>query len=158
MKRLYVFRHAKTEEAGLFGSDFKRNLKERGQEDARKISRHLLENKHIPGIILCSTANRTMQTCEIFVKESGYKGELKHLENLYHASASGILDIIAEHAEDYDRIMVIGHNMGISQLANTLCKSGCEELPTSGVAIIDFRDIIEPYLGELKALITPKNI
>jgi phosphohistidine phosphatase len=158
MIQLFLFRHAKTEEAGLLGLDFKRNLKERGKSDAKKISQYLDEHHKHPQLVLCSTANRTMQTCEIYLQTVDFQGEVVHLENLYHASSSGILDIIKEHQGSHERIMVIGHNMGISQLANMLCTSGCEELPTAGVAIIQFESDIEPYAGKLEAYITPKDI
>jgi phosphohistidine phosphatase len=158
MKQLFLFRHAKTEEVGLLGSDFKRNLKEKGREDAKKISQYLDQREAHPQLILCSTANRTMQTCEIYLDNVGFEGEVKYLEGLYHASASSILDTINEHIAAYDRVMVIGHNMGISQLADMLCNGGCEELPTAGVVVIRFDEVIEPYIGELKAYITPKNL
>ncbi len=158
MKQIILFRHSKTEERSLMGSDFKRDLKERGREDAKKVSLYLVDKERLPDLVLCSTANRTRQTCEIFTKTTGYDGELSYIEELYHASATGLLDIIQEHVAENERVMLVGHNMGISQLANLLCKDGCEELPTSGIAIIDFKNKIEPHHGDLKTFITPKTI
>jgi phosphohistidine phosphatase len=158
MKQIILFRHAKTEERSLLGSDFKRDLKDKGKEDAKKVSKFFDSRLRHPEIVLCSTANRTSQTFEIFKKTTGYEGETLYMEELYHSSSSGILDIIQQHIPTHDRIMVVGHNMGISQLAGLLCKNGCEELPTSGIAVIEFLDKVEPYEGELKTFITPKTI
>jgi len=158
MKQIIFMRHAKTEERSLMGADFERNLKERGKEDAKKISLFLQKRAYLPEIILCSPANRTRQTCDLFLKTTHYKGEVKYLENLYHSEASGILEMIKEYSDEHQSIMMIGHNMGISQLANVLCKEGCEELPTAGIVVIEFDSTIELYTGVLKLYMTPKAI
>jgi phosphohistidine phosphatase len=116
------------------------------------------EHYEQPELILCSTANRTMQTSSIYSENSQFKGKLLELPELYHAPASDILDIVLPYTPKYTRIMVIGHNMGISQLANMLSGTGCEELPTAGIAILDFENDIEPYKGQLKAFLTPGTI
>jgi phosphohistidine phosphatase len=158
MKQLIIFRHAKTEEKSSSGADFDRNLKEKGREDAKKMGLYFPQHFGQPELILCSTANRAMQTSAIYRESSQFKGKLLELPGLYHASASELLDIVLPYTQMYNHIMLIGHNMGISQLANMLSASGCEELPTAGIAVLDFENGIEPYKGQLKAFITPKTI
>ncbi len=158
MKQLFLFRHAKTEERSLTGTDFARNLMERGKDDAKKVSHYLQKQGNLPELVLYSSANRTTQTFDIFYGTTTFGGEVIKLEELYHASASTILDTIEKYSRDYKNMMVIGHNMGISQLANMLCKDGCEELPTAGIAIIEFKENIQSAKGTLKAFITPKTI
>jgi phosphohistidine phosphatase len=157
MKQLILFRHAKTEENSSSGEDFDRNLLDRGKEDAKKIGLFFKAHHDLPLLVLCSNANRTVQTFTIFGEVTDFETSPAYLQSLYHASPSQILDVISDHGEECSRIMVVGHNMGISQLADILCERGCEELPTAGMAIIEFKEKIELYKGKLKAFITPKN-
>lgn len=158
MKQLILFRHAKTEEKSDSGEDFDRNLLDRGQADAKKMAMFFKQQHDMPALVLCSSATRTVQTFNIFNEVTAFDGSALYLPSLYHASPGQILDVISEHNQDSGPVMVIGHNMGISQLAGILCERGCEELPTAGMAIIEFKEKIELYKGELKAFITPKHI
>lgn len=158
MKRIYLLRHAKTEPIGLLNSDFSRNLIEKGWEDIEKVSQYFQNKYQNPDLIIHSNANRTTQTATQFSKNIGFKGPLKSNEDLFHATSSEILDIIQSEINHFNNIMIVGHNFGISHLALSLSSSGCEELSTCGMAIIDFNNNIELYQGVLVEYIKPKLI
>jgi len=158
MSELILLRHAKAEEHSLMRPDFKRHLRERGREDSRNMAAHLRKLNIMPDMILCSTANRTRETLEIFINVLDYQGKVEYLESIYHASAPQLLDIVTPYVKNSSRLMLVGHNMGISNMADRLCKQGCQELPTCGIAIVGFSRQIEPYQCELKMYLTPKTI
>ena len=67
MKTLLLVRHAKScWENNL--PDFDRPLNKRGIKDANLVSNALMDSNINPNIILCSAANRTRLTADIFVK------------------------------------------------------------------------------------------
>ncbi len=157
MKTLILVRHAKTEPQSFFKPDFDRNLIDKGKSDIVKVALKLSQLNIKPDVILCSSANRTKQTLELLLKTLDVKTEVVETEKLYHASASEILDVLNNYNQ-YSSIMVIGHNFGISILANLLSNTGAEEMPTSGIHILEFENTIEPYIGKLVHSVRPKHL
>jgi phosphohistidine phosphatase len=158
MKTLILLRHAKSEDPSLLKSDFKRNLKKRGINDIHLIAQEFAKLNFIPNIVLCSTANRTKETLAEFQSEIKSNFKVTFLEDLYHATASTILEIIQNNEDQGDTIMLVGHNFGISVLANYLGTEACEELPTSGLVVFQFENTIKAGEGKRKYFLTPKSI
>ncbi|MBL7836582.1 MAG: histidine phosphatase family protein [Bacteroidetes bacterium] len=158
MKTLVLLRHAKTEGQSLIKSDFDRQLTDVGKARQLKISEKLISLGVQPGIILCSPAKRTKETLDELLSATKWSAPVHFIDSLYHASASEILNTIKSFETDNSSLMVIGHNFGISNLANLLSQSGAEEMPTSGVHIITFESDIDLYQGILKHSLRPKNI
>lgn len=158
MKTLILLRHAKSEDPDLAESDFKRHLKNKGKQDILQVAEKSIHADYVPDLILCSTANRTRETLELYASLLKLKPEIHYTDSLYHASAFEIMDIVLTHAEQADTIMVVGHNMGLSVLASQLSDSGCPELPTSGMVIFNFDGAVEPGLGKLLHFFSPKTL
>lgn len=158
MKTILLLRHAKSEDPGLIQPDFKRHLKERGIKDIIKVTEHFIDFGIMPEKILCSTANRTKETLHEFLQISKSPADVQLMDELYHASASTIFDCVAPEFEKHETIMVVGHNFGISQLADFLSETGCQELPTSGLVILDFDSLFEPGQGKIRHFISPKTL
>lgn len=127
-KTLYLLRHAKAEGAQPHQEDHLRKLAARGLSDAALIGAFLVGQGVQLDRILCSTAVRTAET--LVKLEEAYRHTLpvKYSDKLYHASANEILAQVALVDEQVARLMVIGHNPGLHQLAVTLAKSGEEPL------------------------------
>ncbi|MEZ4805162.1 MAG: histidine phosphatase family protein [Bacteroidia bacterium] len=158
MKTLILLRHGKSEDPSLLKSDFKRGLKQKGIDDIEKVCHHFKALGYSPDKVLCSTARRTRETFDEFSKHYPSSIPVEYIDNLYHASASKILEYINKNIYTLDCLMVVGHNFGISKLAEYLCIGGCEDLSTSGMVIIQFDDLIEPGLGTKLHYIKPKLI
>lgn len=158
MKTLILLRHAKSELPALSQSDFDRRLSDKGKIDIVKVSAafNLLELQ--PDIILCSSAVRTRETLSAFVKVTELKSPVKFLEQLYHASASEILSVVNDFAIDHHTILVVGHNFGISTLADKLSKNGAEQMSTSAIHVLNFENDIVPYQGVLTHSLTHKSL
>jgi phosphohistidine phosphatase len=149
MRRLMLLRHAKTETDAPSGKDHDRRLDDRGRSDAADIGSWMVRHGHVPDLVLVSTAVRAMQTWNIVHGEmkAGPQPLVANLPELYGAGPAQLLQIIhAVEAEDPKRLLVIGHNPGLHELALALIGSGDatgrkalgENLPTSGLTLIDF--------------------
>ncbi len=143
MKTLTILRHAKSSwsDAGL--SDFDRPLNRRGERDAPRIGERMAESGLRPALILSSPAERALTTAKIVAAKLNYPREFLEKERaLYHASLDTLLDIIAAQEDRVNNLMLVGHNPGMTQLANHLLPGIMNNLPTAGTLTveIDTRD------------------
>jgi phosphohistidine phosphatase len=150
MRRLMLLRHAKTENDAPSGRDRGRRLDQRGRNDAAEIGGWIARHPPFPDHVLVSPAARAHQTWEIAwaaMKDSAPQPEVELLPELYGAYPSQLLQTIRmASATDPQRLMVVGHNPGMHELALALAGSGdaaglralAHNLPTSGLAIFDF--------------------
>jgi phosphohistidine phosphatase len=154
MRRLMLLRHAKTEHDAPSGHDQDRRLDERGRLDAAAIGTWIGQHPPFPDAVLVSTAVRAQQTWEIArdalkdaVRERPPRPQVELLDELYGAELTQLLRIIRmAEVSDPARLMLIGHNPGMHELALMLAGSGDaaakkaleHNLPTAGLAILDF--------------------
>jgi phosphohistidine phosphatase len=150
MRRLLLLRHAKTEHDAPSGHDQDRRLDDRGRRDAAEIGGWIGRHPPVPDFVLISAAVRTRQTWEIAreaMKRQVPQPQVEILPELYGADLSQLLQTIhAASAADPQRLMIIGHNPGMHELALALTGGGdaaghkalAENLPTSGLAVFDF--------------------
>jgi phosphohistidine phosphatase len=151
MRRLMLLRHAKTEHDAPTGHDQDRRLDERGRLDAAAIGTWIGRHPPLPDAVLVSTAVRAQQTWEIAMKDAARDQppppKVELLDELYGAEPAQLLRIIRlAGVADPARLMLIGHNPGMHELALMLAGSGDaaakksleDNLPTAGLAILDF--------------------
>ena len=153
MRRLMLLRHAKTEHDAPSGHDQDRRLDERGRLDAAAIGTWIGQHPPFPDTVLVSTAVRAQQTWEIArdaMKDACGtvpQPQVELLDELYGAEPTQLLRIIRmAEVTDPARLMLVGHNPGMHELALMLAGSGDaaakksleDNLPTSGLAILDF--------------------
>ncbi|MEM8771033.1 MAG: histidine phosphatase family protein [Pseudomonadota bacterium] len=172
MKRLTLFRHAKTLPAAPGQDDFDRALAERGESDAAMIGRKEAALGAAPDLILCSTAQRTRQTCAVFLNALQAKPEVKYDDDLYLASPKAMLGAARRADPAHDHVMIIAHNPGLHMLAISLidpARSHGEtvaavgaKFPTGAIASFAF-DIdewrrLKERTGALQRYSTPKAL
>jgi phosphohistidine phosphatase len=168
MRRLILLRHAKTERDAPSGRDQDRRLDERGIRDGAEIGRWLALHDYRPDLALVSTATRTQETWEL-VRAALPSTRVKHMPELYGADPSELLRVIhSMTATDPQRLLIIAHNPGLHELALALIAGGDpagrhaldSNLPTSGVAVIDFAtdewDNVGFRSGRLERFASPK--
>ena len=142
MKTLILIRHAKAEEHSLSKSDFFRDLQPKGIERAKRIAASLSNKIKVDNktLVISSTANRAIQTAEIFCPILQYPtSEIQQTENIYEAHFTEILNVINAVDDQYEQVLVFGHNPGLSNLTNYLSHSEVE-LATSNAAILKLED------------------
>jgi phosphohistidine phosphatase len=137
MKRIILVRHAKSSwEYNV--SDFERPLKPRGFKDINVISKEFI-NKLSPDLILSSDALRAKTTAEIFVSNIYIDlNEIIFNHNLYDFSGTDLLNIIKQCGNSVNELMVFGHNNAITNFVNSFGDKIIDNVPTSGVVIIEF--------------------
>jgi len=172
MRRLMLLRHAKTENDAPSGRDQDRRLDNRGRHDAAEIGSWIGRNPPFPSLVLVSHAVRALQTWEIAweaMKELVPEPEVELMAELYGADISQLLETIRSvSVADPERLMIVGHNPGMHELAIALAGSGdaagrgalADNLPTAGLAILDF-DIddwadVGLRRGRLELFVSPK--
>jgi phosphohistidine phosphatase len=150
MRRLMLLRHAKTETNAPSGRDQDRRLDDRGRRDAAEIGGWIARHPPFPDLVLVSPAVRAHQTWEVAwqaMKDFVPEPRVELVPELYGAGPSQLLQIVREASvADPRRLMLVGHNPGMHELALALGGSGdvagrkalADNLPTSGLAIFDF--------------------
>ncbi len=172
MRRLMLLRHAKTENDAPSGRDLDRRLDNRGRQDAADIGGWIGRHPPFPDSVLVSHAIRAHQTWEIAweaMKDLVPEPQVELVPELYGADPAQLLQIIRAASEtDPRRLMLVGHNPGMHELALVLAGSGdaagrkalADNLPTSGLAIFDFA--IDDWTdvafrrGRLELFVSPK--
>src|ERR1700737_3072587 len=146
MRRLMLLRHAKTEHAGRWGRERGRRLDQRADGDATEIGGWIGRHPPFPDSVLVSHAIRAHQTWDIAweaMKDRVRAPQVEILPELYGADAAQLLQTIREQsAADPKRLMLVGHNPGMHELALALASSGdaagrkalADNLPTSALA------------------------
>ncbi|WP_407151540.1 SixA phosphatase family protein [Bradyrhizobium sp. ORS 86] len=172
MRRLLLLRHAKTETDAPSGRDKDRRLDHRGHRDAAEIGGWIAHHPPFPDRVFVSPAVRAAQTWEIVheaMKGLAPQPKVEFLPELYGADPTQLLTTIRmASVTDPKRLMLVGHNPGMHELALTLTGSGedaarralSDNLPTSGLAIFDFAtndwDEVSFRRGKLVLFVSPK--
>ena len=142
MVELILMRHGKAVASSPAG-DHARSLSSRGLDEAGKAGAELLR-LGLPDFALVSDARRTRETFDRVVDVAARPIAHRFEPDLYAASPRAILAAIAAAPPDCRRLLVIGHNPGIGDLARELCAADDSDLatamdahfPTSALALI----------------------
>lgn len=157
MRQLILLRHAHAESAASGQDDLERPLSETGLAEARAAGDWLREHGLQPDRVLSSSALRTRQTLTAL----GDIGAAEvHEDASIYAASPGILVALADANRDAERLLLVGHNPGLEQLA-ALMHSGqtgdYRGMPPGGVAVLTMPvDVnIEPGIATLSAFWWP---
>jgi phosphohistidine phosphatase len=137
-KRIALLRHAKSAYTNPSLADHDRPLNKRGERDAPTMAKRLIATGWRPSMILTSTARRARQTARIIAREIGYPIEFIQSEpDLYLASPGTILSLIAKQDNRCNEIIICAHNPGITHVANALCGTTIDNVPTCGMVLVE---------------------
>ncbi len=114
--KLHLLRHAKTEQFSPTGKDFDRELMERGRKQSAQLNQFLSNQDLKNTVVLCSSSARTKETLSFIT--ANFKEENCFFEkDLYLCSVKTFLEILWK-MDDGNDLFIVGHNFGISDLAN----------------------------------------
>lgn len=137
MRQLILVRHAKSSWDNPELDDFERPLNKRGKRDAPFMAKLLAEKKIKPDLILSSPSVRTKLTAIEFAKNLKVPdNKIIWNEMLYLASSAKLLKFIADFDDSIRIGLLVGHNPGLTDLQNFLCKEEIDNIPTCGVVIM----------------------
>jgi phosphohistidine phosphatase len=99
-----------------------------------------MELKLIPTLLLASSARRAQQTADIVARELGVAARnARSEESLYLAPAADILRLVHTTGPRIPHLMIVGHNPGISEVANLFAPALItEDLATAAVCTLTF--------------------
>ena len=138
MKTLILLRHAKASWDQPELSDLERPLKEKGHRQAEKMSAHLREALPAPEHIFCSSSTRTRETLPPFLKAWGLKAkQVSFLDELYLADEQVLLEFVKALPPQLNRVLLLGHNPGLTDLINQL-NVRLDNLPTGSAVCFNF--------------------
>ncbi|MGB5720050.1 MAG: histidine phosphatase family protein [Woeseiaceae bacterium] len=138
MKILTLVRHAKSSWSDSALSDRMRPLNKRGEHDAPAMGRRIAEHGIRPSLIVTSPANRAWTTAKIIAQEISYPLEfLQREDSLYLASLDEFLDVLVAQDNEFNSMMLVGHNPGMTDFANFLSPGLTQNLPTAGVVSVE---------------------
>jgi len=144
---LTLLRHAKASRDEPESGDIGRALTGRGRRNADAVGQWMASAKHLPELVLCSTATRTRETLELVLPHlATAKPKVSYADRLYLAGPLTLLKTLHESPKRTHHLMLIGHNPGLHALALDLVADGPQDriaalgrkLPTSGLVAISF--------------------
>jgi phosphohistidine phosphatase len=145
MLTLMLLRHAKAEVGRPMLADKDRSLAERGRDDAARMGERLVRDGLVPDRVLCSTARRTRETWALVSAELGTLVPADFEPAIYEATTARLLTVIRRAPVDAKRLLLIGHNPALEDLANDFVREAetgaaarlAEKYPTSGLAVLE---------------------
>lgn len=174
--RILLLRHAKSswDNPGL--RDHDRPLALRGERAAPAMGAHFAGTDLRVDRIVSSTATRAWSTARLFQASFDNQIPLTSRRDLYHAGPNDLLAIAMEEASmnDAARIMLVGHNPGMHDLALFLCGEGephevarlrakfptgaMAEFDLPGLPIADVQPRSKSQAGRLLHFVRPKDL
>jgi phosphohistidine phosphatase len=94
---------------------------------AVRLARHLAGRGFRPGVVLCSSARRAVETLAPLRPRLPHDSTVCIEREIYLAGPSRLLERIGDVDERCTELLVIAHNPGLSELARLLCGSGPPE-------------------------------
>jgi phosphohistidine phosphatase len=140
MLRLTLVRHAQAQPGRSDQEDWDRTLEASGERDARIMGQRLSSAGARPDRILSSPAVRAVTTASLLARELNVPGRLiRKDERLYLADARTLLAAVQELGGDAARLMLVGHNPGLTEFADALSSErSIDNLPTCSTYSLDF--------------------
>jgi phosphohistidine phosphatase len=161
MRRLILFRHAKTEADAPSGQDFDRRLTERGHSDAALMARVLADQGFSPDKVLVSAAARAQETWAA-MSAAFPEAEAETQARLYLAPAEVLIQAAEDEAEA-DTVLIVAHNPGLHDAALRLSRGARsagdkrrrleEGLPTATAAVF----ALDGAAATLEAVLRPSD-
>lgn len=171
MKRLALFRHAKSDWNDARLRDFDRPLNQRGRTGAALMGLHIRDYGVDWQRIIASPAVRVTQTIELGSEAAGHTPPVIWDRRIYLASSPTLMELLREQDEQADAIIMVGHNPGLEDLIFDLVPDDGEsplrdevedKFPTAAFAVlelaIDAWSEIDDGCARLVHLMRPRDL
>ncbi len=133
MKTLLLMRHAKSSWDDPRQADVDRPLNARGERDAPRMGRFLVEAGFAPDQIVTSGAVRARTTSMMVAEACDLGEQVTVTHDLYHADVSEWQATLGGLRSDWNCVLCVGHNPGIEEFIGILT-SQYVRMPTAAIA------------------------
>jgi phosphohistidine phosphatase len=170
MRRLILFRHAKSDWSEDGRDDHDRGLSPRGRRAAGPMGAWLAGRGFRPDLVLCSPAWRARATWELAKAAFTPPPNVRYEPDIYLASPDVLLQQVRATPADVQTLMIVGHNPGLEQFVETLASTGdpearralSEKFPTAAIAVLDAPvddwARLAAESGRLDRFVTPRSL
>ncbi|MEM6523445.1 MAG: histidine phosphatase family protein [Bacteroidota bacterium] len=139
MKKLYLLRHARTLEKTGEQKDIDRELNSIGLQNSTRMGINFNNKKEEFDIIITSSAVRAKTTASLIAEQIAYNTSKIHInEEIYEASIRSLLKVVNQLKDEWDSVLIVGHNPSITYLSEYLTSEEIGDMTTCGVAKIKF--------------------
>ena len=168
MRRLMLLRHAKSDWSQPGARDHDRPLNARGRKAAPKVGAYMARHDLVPDLILASTATRVRETLDLVLGGLDAAPRIVSEPRIYEAEPDTLMQVIRAAPRAAERLLLVGHNPGLAELAALLVATGKAEtrarlaakFPTAALAVIDFTfddwKKLREKSGRLERFIVPR--
>ena len=162
-KELLLVRHADARAAESGQRDAERELSPRGYQDATRLGHYLYQQQQNVDFLLISTAQRAQRTAEIIAEQMHYgPHKIQLLDKLYQASVRSMLEVINGQADEFDCLMVVGHNPTLTYLAEYLTGEAVNSMEAGGLLVLGLTANswaeVTQQSAVVKAYVTPDQL
>ena len=160
MKNLILIRHGKSSwNAPLL--DYERPLTDRGIRDAHLISQSAISILPKSFTIYSSSAKRASETAIIFAQNFSFPLEsIQFEESLYTFDVYQLEHIVRNINNEYETVILFGHNAAITNFVNKFGDVYIENVPTSGLIsfMFDCSTWNEIMKGRITNVLFPRDL
>lgn len=149
IRHLYLLRHARTQEFQDSQSDFDRELTGIGLQNSTRMGIYLNSKKTEFQIIICSPALRAKTTAELIAEQLKRDPETIYFnDEIYEASVRTLLDVINKFKNEWNSVLLVGHNPSITYLAEYLTGEAIGNITPCGLVELKFEGLDWQMIGE----------
>lgn len=138
MKQVMVMRHGHAEWGGGAntgaGGDHARHLSDKGREDAKALGQYMAGEGLAPGLIYCSSAQRTRETLDFILpaleQKRGHEPRVLTEKGLYNADERALLSFTVAALPDAGSLLLLAHNPGVHGFAMGLLSEVADGVET----------------------------
>ena len=135
MKRLFLLRHG---EASFSADlDFDRTLTPKGKGKVSHVAARLNELAPEIGKVYCSPAQRTKETASIVAERVLIKNQ-EYVRSIYDGDLQDLMDILENTPQDFNEVLIVGHNPLISLFAANLSDGEYLNMQPGDLIYIEF--------------------
>jgi phosphohistidine phosphatase len=160
MKNLILIRHAKSSwDAPLEDKD--RPLSKRGIYDAHLMAGKVNDLLPKSYIVWSSTAKRAKNTAYIFAENLSIPIEnIDFKDDLYTFDVQGLENAIKNCNNQFDNLILFGHNDAITNFVNIFGNRAVDNVPTAGFVSLSFEenDWKEIRKGKIEKVLFPSHL
>lgn len=120
-------------------------------------------------LAICSPARRAAETAKFLKEGLGSPVDPRFDERVYEARPEDLLQLLRRAEDEIDRLLVIGHNPGLQELATMLASSASAQrrrvaahFPTAALAVLDIPakrwSELAPGSGNIVDLLLPRHL
>ncbi|MBO6584602.1 MAG: histidine phosphatase family protein [Gracilimonas sp.] len=166
MKQILLMRHAKSSWENPDLKDFDRPLAKRGLNDAPRMGKYLKKIKYKPALVISSPAQRAKETTQLSMEAAKLdEQQITWNDDLYFGSVRDYLGAIQSASDEFERIMLVGHNPLMESTTGVLAggqDKTAVRMPTAAIVCLesfaDSWETIAPGTCQIKWMMIPKVV